>query len=44
MKLENLKPGISLVGIEPTLIATLVAVVPIGDGAVQAFTKRQKHN
>jgi hypothetical protein len=33
MQLENLKPGISLVGIEPTLIATVVAVVPIGDGA-----------
>jgi hypothetical protein len=39
MKLENLKPGISLAGIEPTLIATVVAVVPIGDGAVQVLYK-----
>lgn len=39
MKLENLEPGISLVGIEPTLIATLIAVVPIGEGAVQVIYK-----
>ena len=39
MKLEALKPGISLVGIEPSLIATVVAVVPIGDGAVQVLYK-----
>jgi superfamily II DNA or RNA helicase len=39
IQLENLKPGISLVGIEPTLIATVVAVVPIGDGAVQILYK-----
>ena len=39
MQLENLKPGISLVGIEPTLIATVVAVVPIGEGAVQLLYK-----
>jgi hypothetical protein len=37
MKLENLKPGISLAGIEPTLIATVVAVVPIGGGAIQVL-------
>src|SRR3954464_15762888 len=37
--LESLKPGTSLVGIEPTLVVTLVAVVPIGDGAVQAIYK-----
>lgn len=39
MKLETLKPGISLVGIEPTLIASVIAVVPIGDGAVQVLYK-----
>src|ERR1700730_2945750 len=39
MQLENLKPGISLVGIEPTLIATVLAVVPIGEGAVQVLYK-----
>src|ERR1700692_3583094 len=39
MQLESLKPGISLVGIEPTLIATVVAVVPIGEGAVQLLSK-----
>jgi superfamily II DNA or RNA helicase len=39
LKLEALKAGISLVGIEPSLIATVVAVVPIGDGAVQLLYK-----
>jgi SNF2-related domain len=39
MELENLKAGISLVGIEPTLIATVIAVVPIGDGVVQVLYK-----
>ena len=39
MKLENLKPGISLVGIEATLVATVIAVVPIGEGAVQVIYK-----
>ena len=39
LRLENLEPGISLAGIEPTLIATLIAVVPIGDGAVQVIYK-----
>src|SRR5437667_988159 len=39
MKLEALKAGVSLVGIEPSLIATVIAVVPIGDGAVQILYK-----
>ena len=39
MKLESLKPGISLIGIEATLVATVIAVVPIGDGAVQVIYK-----
>ena len=39
IRLEDLKPGLSLVGIEPTLVVTLVALVPIGDGAVQAIYK-----
>src|ERR1700686_2605527 len=39
VKLEDLRAGISLVGIEPTLIATVIAVVPIGDGAVQVIYK-----
>src|ERR1700686_3690371 len=39
VKLEDLRAGISLVGIEPTLIATVIAVVPIGDGAVQILYK-----
>ena len=35
MKLEDLKPGLPLVGLEPSALATVAAVVPIGDGAVQ---------
>jgi hypothetical protein len=37
--LENLAAGISLVGVEPTLIVTVVAVVPIGEGATQIIYK-----
>ncbi len=39
LKLEELKPGISLDGIEPTLVATVIAVVPIADGAIQLIYK-----
>jgi SNF2 family DNA or RNA helicase len=39
IKLENLKPGISLVGVEATLVATVIAVVPIGEAAVQVIYK-----
>ncbi len=37
--LESLRPGLSLVGIEPTLVVTVVALVPIADGAVQVIYK-----
>ena len=37
LKLEDLKPGLPLVGLEPSVVATVAAVVPIGDGAVQVF-------
>jgi SNF2 family DNA or RNA helicase len=39
MRLEDLTPGTSLVGLEPSAVATLVAVVPIADGAVQVIYK-----
>jgi hypothetical protein len=37
--LEDLEPGLSLVGLEPTDVATVVAVVPIADGTVQVVYK-----
>jgi SNF2 family DNA or RNA helicase len=37
LRLEELKPGLSLVGLEPAVVATLAAVVPIGEGSVQVF-------
>ena len=37
LKLEDLKPGLPLAGLEPSALATVAAVVPIGDGAVQVF-------
>jgi SNF2 family DNA or RNA helicase len=37
LKLEDLKPGLPLVGLEPSVVATVAAVAPIGDGAVQVF-------
>ena len=37
IKLEDLKPGLPLVGLEPSVVATVAAVVPIGEGSVQVF-------
>ena len=37
IKLEDLKPGLPLVGLEPSVVATVAAVVPIGEGAVTVF-------
>ena len=39
MRIEDITPGSSLVGIEPSDVATIVAVVPIADGAVQVLYK-----
>jgi superfamily II DNA or RNA helicase len=35
MKLREMTPGLSLAGIEPRQIVTVVATVPLGDGALQ---------
>ena len=37
IKLEDLKPGLPLVGLEPSVVATVAAVVPIGEGAVTVY-------
>src|SRR5262245_49594591 len=37
MQLPQLKPGLALVGLEPNLVATVVAVVPIAEGSVQVI-------
>jgi SNF2 family DNA or RNA helicase len=39
LPLAELKPGQSLVGLEPNLVATVVAVTPIAANAVQVFYK-----
>ena len=39
MRLEDIKPGISLSGLEPIAVASVIAVVPIADGAVQVIYK-----
>ena len=39
MQLAELKPGLALVGLEPDLVCTVVAVNVIADGAVQVFYK-----
>ncbi|MBL9169823.1 MAG: DUF3883 domain-containing protein [Verrucomicrobiales bacterium] len=39
MQLEQITPNVSLVGIEPSSVVTVVAVVPIGEGAVQVIYK-----
>jgi hypothetical protein len=40
MLLEDLKIGLSLVGIEPTSVVTVIAVVPIADGATHLICKK----
>ncbi len=37
--LESITPGVALVGIEPAEVVTVVAVVPIADGAAQVIYK-----
>lgn len=39
MRLEEITPGSSLTGLEPSAVATVIAVVPIADGAVQVIYK-----
>ncbi len=39
MQLADIKNGLSLVGLEPATIVTVVAAVPIGDSAVQVIYK-----
>src|SRR5277367_399220 len=39
MRLEDLTAGISLNGLEPSAVATIVAIVPIAEGAVQVIYK-----
>jgi superfamily II DNA or RNA helicase len=39
MQLSDLKPGLSLVGLEPGVIVSILAVVPIGEGAIQVIYK-----
>jgi superfamily II DNA or RNA helicase len=40
MKLAEIKAGVALVGLEPDLVCTVVAVVPISEAAVQVIYKR----
>jgi superfamily II DNA or RNA helicase len=37
--LESIAPGLSLIGLDPSVVGTIVAVVPIADGAVQVIYK-----
>jgi len=39
MRLEDLRPGLNIVGLEPTDIVSLIAVVAIGEGTVQVIYK-----
>jgi SNF2 family DNA or RNA helicase len=39
MRLEELAPGNSVTGLEPSAISTIVAVVPIAEGAIQVIYK-----
>jgi len=37
MKLKEIKAGLSLMGVEPAQIVSVVATVPLGDGALIFF-------
>ena len=37
VKLEDLKSGLALVGLERSVVTTVETIVPIGDGALQIF-------
>lgn len=39
IRLEEIKPGLALTGLEPGMIVTVVAAVPIGTGAAQVIYK-----
>jgi superfamily II DNA or RNA helicase len=39
IRLEDIKPGLPLTGLDPAVIGTVVAAVPIGEGAVQVIYK-----
>src|SRR6185503_9444996 len=39
LSIEKIAPGISMTGIEPAVIVTVVAVVPIAEGTVQLVYK-----
>jgi len=41
MKLHEITPGLSLAGVEPTQIVSVIATVPLGDGAVQLIYRTQ---
>ena len=39
MKIEDINSGVPLTGLEPAVIGSVVAVVPIAEGAVQVLYK-----
>src|SRR5262245_60276826 len=39
LNLKSIVPGLSVVGIEPSQVVTIVASVPVGEGAVTAIYK-----
>jgi superfamily II DNA or RNA helicase len=39
IRLDDIKPGLSLTGLEPTVIGNVVAVVPIAEGTIQIIYK-----
>jgi len=37
MRIEEITSGSSLTGLEPSAVATVIAVIPIADGAVRVI-------
>jgi hypothetical protein len=39
IRLEDIKPGLPLTGLDPVVIGSVVAVVPIAEGTIQIIYK-----
>lgn len=40
IRLEDIKPGLPLTGLDPAVIGSVVAVVPIAEGTIQLWDLR----
>jgi hypothetical protein len=44
VRLEEFAPGVSMTGVEPALVVSVRATVPMGDGAVRVVCRTQRRD